>query len=434
MILVGGATDEELIRYCFLFLFLVPGKVEWLGYVDLHFGRVLPFPEPRERRSMTIAAAVLDFYDDNKHELLTKIAMPATMAGAHMTVLTPDQHAALPDADFGLVVLTKRASVLRKFPVNDPGNAWMSAQYFQTTHQKLAWPARFVAAKFIKSACDAYGVPSSKMVAAYAARVDDDEVSSNTFVDGSESGWMLRKLAQRELLEKQASAVEINALTEMPNEHFALVVRAEDGSIIRKYAMPDRNHVKLAATYFDKYAMDLAPEHRHRFARNVQARAAELEVDISAHDALEKWASPGWNRHVLAHIEQRKSLLPRNPDARTVLDKLAASLDETTPEDAAAALEAIDAATGLQRYYDRGLKDPFASTMGKVAMGWSEDLNGGAVTITEADLRKEAVQKKIASYMGASFASQFAANPVEVYESLPAPEKELIQQVVAGEA
>lgn len=381
---------------------------------------------------MTIAAAVLDFYDDSKHELMSKIAMPTAIAGAQATVLTPEQHAALPDTDFGLVILTKRAAVMRKFPVHDPGNAWLSAQYFQNTHEKLAWPARFIAAKFIKTACDAYGVPSSKMVAAYAARVGENEALSNRFVEGSESGWMLRKLAQQEFIEKQAQATEINALTEMPNEHFALVVRSDDGSVIRKYAMPDDAHVKIAAAYFDKYAMDLAPEHRHRFARNVQTRAAELGVDVSDHDLLSKWASPGWNRHVQAHIEQRKSLLPRNPDARGVLDKLAASLEETTPADAAAALQEIDLATGLNKYYDRGLTDPFASTMGKVAEGWSDEVDG--VTITEADLRKEAVLKKIASYMGTSFADQFSKSPVEIFESLPAPEKEVIKQIISGEA
>lgn len=381
---------------------------------------------------MSIAAAVLDFYDDSKHELMSKIAMPAALARAQTTVLTDDQHAALPDTDFGLIVLTKRAAVMRRYPVNDPGNTWLSAQYFHRTHEKLAWPARFIAAKFIKSACSAYGVPSSKMVDSYAARVGEDEAPNNTFVEGSESGWMLRKLAQREFIEKQATAAEVNAFVEMPNEHFALVVRAEDGAIIRKYAMPDQHHVKTAAAYFDKYAMDLLPEHRHRFARNVQARAAELDVDVSGHDTLTKWASPGWNQHVVAHIEQRKSLLPRNQSARSVLDKLAASLSETSPEDAAAALQAIDTATGLDRYYDRGVTDPYASAMGKVATGWSEEVDGA--TITETDLRKEAVQKKIAGYMGSTFATQFAANPVEVYESLPAPEKALIQQIISNEA
>jgi hypothetical protein len=382
---------------------------------------------------MTIAAAVLDFYDDSKHELMSKIAsaMPQALRSTHATVLTPEQIERLPDSEFGLIVLTKRASVLRKFPVNDPGNAWLSAQYFQNTHEKLAFPARFIAAKFIKTACDAYGVPSSKVVAAYAARVEDGEADSNTYAEGSESKWMLNKLAQRELMNKQASAAEINALTELPNEHFALVIRT-DGGIIRKYAMPDAKHVKVAAQYFDKYAMDLPPEYRHKFAVAVQERAEELDVNLAAHTTLEKWASTGWNRFVHAHLEQRKSLLPRNEPARQALDKLAAALDETTPEDAALALQTLDRATGLTKYYDKGLSDPFASTMGKVASGWSEDTDDG--TITEADLRKAASSNKIASYLGTSFAEHFKEHPVEVYESLPEPEKVLIKQVISGEA
>jgi hypothetical protein len=136
---------------------------------------------------------------------------------------------------------------------------------------------------------------------------------------------------------------------------------------------------------------------------------------------------------VHAHLEYRKSLLPHNENARTVLDKLAASLGETTPEDAAEALQTIDRATGLTKYYDRGLTDPYASTMGKAAMGWSEDTDDGD-TITEDDLRKAAGSPKIAGYLGESFSTQFSKNPVEVYESLPAPEKDLIRQVISGEA
>ncbi len=382
---------------------------------------------------MTIAAAVLDFYDDSQHEMMTKVAMPAAVRGLNLTLLTPEQHGELPDSDFGLVILTKRASVLRKFPVNDAGNTWLSSQYFDQTHKKLAFPARFVAARFLKTACTAFDVPSSRMVDAYAARAGD-EIGSNTFVEGSESRWMLQKLAQREFLEKQAEATEIDALTEMPNNHFALVVRMGDGSILRKYAMPDEAHVELAAEYFDKYAMQLPPEHRHRFAANVLARGEDLGVDLGGHDTLNKWASSGWNQHVHAHLEQRKSLLPRNDGARAVLDKLAASLSETTPEDAASALQAFDQATGLNRYYDRSLADPFASTMGlvKSASGWSDDVDGH--TITEADLRKLAESPKLASYLGVTFAQQFNQHPVEVYESLPADSKTLVKQIISGEA
>ncbi len=381
---------------------------------------------------MTIAAAVLDFYDDSKHELMRKIAMPQSMGSTQLTQLTPEQHERLSDGDFGLVVLTKRAAVLRKFPVNDPGNAWLSAQFFQNTHEKLAWPARFIAAKFIKTACDAYCVPSSPMVKKYAGMVRDGEADSNTFVEGSESKWMLQRLGQLELMNKQANAAEITAMTEAPNEHFALVMRTDDGTIIRKYAMPDVHHVKLAAAYFDKYAMDLPPEYRHRFAVAVQGRADELGVDVSQSEKLEKWASTGWNQHVHAHLEQRKSLLPRNEPARRALDKLAAALGETTPEDAAMALQALDQATGLAKYYDRGLSDPFASTMGKVGSAWSDEVDDH--TLTEADLRKVASSAKLASYLGAAFAQQFKDHPVEVFESLPSPDKILIKQIATGEA
>jgi len=381
---------------------------------------------------MSIAAAVIDFYDDTQHELMTKVSMPVEMGNANVTVLTPEQHQGLPDSEFGLIVLTKRASVFRKFPVNDPGNAWLSAQYFDQTHEKLAFPARFIAAKFIKKACDAYGVLASPLVDAYAARVEEGEAGSNTFVEGSESGWMLRKLAQRELRMEKTAAVEMNAMTELPNEHFALVIRQGDGSVIRKYAMPDQHHVKMAAAYFEKYAKDLPSEYRHRFAVSVQNRAEELGVDVSASDTLQKWASTNWNRNVHAHLEQRKSLLPRNPGARDVLDKLAASLSETTPEDMANALQTFDQSTGLSKYYDRGLTDAYASTMDKIATGWSAEVDGR--TITEEDLRKAATSKKLAGYLGEAFARQFSEHPTEIFESLPTPEKVLIKQVISGEA
>lgn len=381
---------------------------------------------------MTIAAAILDFYDDSKHELMSKVAMPTELKNLDVTVLTPEQHSELSDNEFGLVFLTKRASVLRKFPVNDPGNAWLSAQYFDSTYEKLAFPARFVAAKFIKEACDAYGVPASSRVDAYAARVEEDEATSNRFVEGSEQSWMLRKLAQRELMDKTASAAEINAIVNMPDEHFALVTKNGDGSVIRKYAMPDAGHVKLAANYFDKYAMDLSPEYRHRFAASVYNRADELGVDVSGNEQLHKWAGTDWNHHVVAHIEQRKSLLPMNKGARGVLDKLAASLHETTPGDMAAALQTVDEATGLDRYYDRGLADPYASSMAKTAMGWSMEVDGH--TVTEEDLRKEATIKKISGYLGSTFAQQFSKNPSEIFDSLPVTEQVLIKQIVSGEA
>lgn len=381
---------------------------------------------------MSIASQVLDFYDDGHHELMSKFAMPSSLRHAQTNVLSPEDHASLPDADFGLIFLTKRASVLRKFPLNDPGNAWLSSQYFGETFNKLAFPARFIAAKFIKRACDAYSVATHPRVDAYAARVEEGEASSNVFDESTTSSWMLRKLAERELMSKQADAATIDALTDAPNEHFALVMQRPDGVIIRKYAMPDSTHVKKAAAYFDKYAMQLPPDHRHNFAVSVQSRAEDFDIDLSHHEALNKWASTDWNIHVNAHLEQRRSLLPQNPDAHKVLSKLAMAIGQVETTDMAQALQEFDQATGLTRYYDRGLTDPYASVMGKQAEGWSAEIGGR--TMTEVDLKKVAESSKLAGYLGETFARQFAKNPVEIFESLPAPEKSLIEQIASGEA
>ena len=382
---------------------------------------------------MGISAATLDFYDDTEGQGLTKIAaaMPPSMRNLAIEPMSPEQRDRLNDADFGLIILTKHAHVLRKFPVNDPAHAFLAAQYFDQNFNKLAFPARFIAAKHIKTACEAYEVPCSRQVNAYANAVHAEEVTDNTFVEGSEHRWLLHKMASTELFEKQATAVEMNAMLELPDDHFALVFKAGDGSITRKYAMPDADHVKVAADYFDKYAMDLSPEHRHQFAVAVARRAEELEVPLENRQ-VEKWASVTWNEHVVAHLEQRKSLLPRNEQARKVLDELAASLTETTPQDAAEALKVFDKATGLDRHYDRGLNDPYASTMSKTASGWSAEVDGR--TITEPDLQKVAASKKLAGYLGQSFANDFSKHPVEMFESLPDPEKVLIKQLVDGEA
>ena len=122
----------------------------------------------------------------------------------------------------------------------------------------------------------------------------------------------------------------------------------------------------------------------------------------------------------------------RNPGARNILDKLAAALSETTPEDCASALETFDQATGLDRYYDGELADPHSSAMAKTASSWSADIDGQ--TITEADLRKEATIKKVGQYLGSTFARQFSEHPSEIFESLPMTEKVLIKQVISGEA
>ena len=381
---------------------------------------------------MSIAALEIDMYDDANHGLLRKLAMPAALADAPFEKLSAEGIDDLEDQFFGLVYISKHAQIERKFPLNDPGNAWLSAQYFAANHPKLAMPLRFVAAKMIKRACDAYEVPTSQPVEAYARHPAAEKVASNRVVEGDEQRWLHEQLAEQELRQHTKTAAATNAVLEMPDSHFALVLHTGDGETIRKYAMPDAAHVTRAAEYFGKYAQDLEPEHRRRFAESVMNRAGELGVEVRS-PALQKWASDEWNPAFEAHIAKRLSLLARPDDEpyRGALRKLA-SRQDYTPGEMADALATFDKQAGLSRYYDRrdGLVDPYASTMGKVASAWSTEVDGH--TITEADLHK--VAGKIKSHMGSEIASALTKNAAAVFESLPKPEQLLIKQFCSGEA
>jgi hypothetical protein len=374
---------------------------------------------------MPLPGQVIDFYDDADHSCLKKIAHELD-SWRSCKVLSSEEHQDLSDDDFALIVLTKRANVVRKFPIHDDGHVKLAALYFEETHGSMSTVERVCAATHIREACDAHEIEAPQSVAKYAC----DGFFSNVVTEGSEPPWFrqVREQASEELT-KTASA-EINARLELPDDQYALVLEHE-GDIVRKYAMPDKDHVKIASAYFEKYAMDLAPTHRHMFATNVLRRAGELEVSLND-DHLQKWASTNWNDRVEWHLEQRKSLLPRNEEARGILDKLASLRPETDPVTFAQALHEFDQNTGLDRYYDKGVKDPWDSTMGaeKVA-SWYAEIDGEMVTAN--DLKKVAESDKLRSHFGETFQSQFKKHAIDVFNSLPDPDKVVIKQIAKGQ-
>jgi hypothetical protein len=375
---------------------------------------------------MPLTGQVIDFYDDPDHGCLRKFASELDEWGS-CEILSPEEHQGLSDDDFALVVLTKHANVLRKFPIHDDGHIKMAALYFDQNHTKLSAVEKVTAATHIREACDAHGIECPESVAKLAA----DGAFNNVVSEGAESPWQRQLVKQAaEELTKTASA-EINARMEMPDGHYALVLE-HDGDTVRKYAMPDGDHVKIASAYFDKYAMDLSPPHRHMFATNVMRRAGELEIDLGNTDHLQKWASTQWNSQIDYYLEQRKGLLPRNEEACDVLDKLASMTDETDPVTFAQALHAFDKETGLDRYYDKGVTDPWNSSMAaEKTAGWSEEIDGEM--LTSSDLQKAAQSDKLRSHFGSTFRDQFKKHAVDVFNSLPDPDKVVIKQIAKGQ-
>lgn len=377
---------------------------------------------------MTLAGQVIDFYDDADRSVLSKIGAKNPEIEKYASYVIPDaqEHAGLFDDNFALIVLTKQANVVRKFPLSDEFQTWLSAHYFDENQEKLSAVEKVASATNIRDACLAYEIEPPPSVEKFAC----DSSVSNFVTEGSCPSWFdeaTYREAQNELT--KTAGAEINARMELPDSAYALILDHE-GEVARMYAMPDENHVKIASAYFKKYAYELSPQNRHMFAANVLNRANELNVSLSNTEHLEKWASENYNSHINYHIEQRRSLV--RDDTSTTLNKLASMKDSADPETFARALHEFDKAAGLEKYYDTHITEPWEATMGiEKQASWMADVDGG--TLTEVDLQKVAQSGKLRSHFGEAFHNQFAKHAVQIFESLPTPEKVVIAQIAKGQ-
>jgi len=370
---------------------------------------------------MPIPGHVVDFYDDSDRRYLKKMAQDLG-PWRSAEVLSPGQVNDLLDEDFALVVITKTAGKIRKFPLHDEAHIKLASMYFEEANENLSAAERVCAATHIREACDAYEIEADPAISKYAA----NGFFSNIVEEGVRNEY--EKYAELEMT-KEASR-DISARMEVPDDQYALLLDNE-GETIRKYGMPDESHVKIAASYFKKYARDLSPEHRHMFAENVIRRAGELNVDLDT-SYLQKWASGGWNQGLSYHLNERRTLLDGSNEALGVLDKLAELAESTDPDTFASALYEFDKQAGLDGQYGKHITDPWESSMApqKTAM-WNEDVDGE--TITGDDLKSAANSDKLRSHFGEAFQNQFKAHAIEIFNSLPDPDKVVVKQIAKGQ-
>ena len=373
---------------------------------------------------MSIAGEIIDFYDDANRDCLKKTASPGWTGGVPFEVLSPSERDELPNDMFGLVVITKTAEVVRKYPLADASHVWLAGQYLSINGEKLAMPMRIVAARHIKLA--AAGYPEE-------IPLPDDVVEA---ADLYPVGFEGNVIVEDRLPAWNVATMDKTAAPLMSDEAYALVYQTGDGETIRKYAMPDEGATREAMAWFEKYANQIDPEQRPRMARAITKRASAFGIDVGGFEELPtlyKYAASGWNPSVMAHLEQRKALLPRDEASVDVLDKLASAVGEANPTDFARVLDAFDTKAGLRRYYGRGIEDAYASSLGtdKVAMGWSDEVDGE--TITEGDLKKAAASPSFAKFFGSNVKEAFQKDPVGIFESLPTPNKAIIAQIARGE-
>ena len=144
----------------------------------------------------------------------------------------------LDDLDFALSYITKTASKVNEFPINNSLNTRVSSLYFDKKANAFPESALDIAALHISKACDKFGIETSEAIKLAAGRCPS-YIITNIYVETNEEPMVSKRI-------KVAS-------TEQSKYYYALVKEAGDGKVNAQYAMPDASYVKTASDYFAKH-------------------------------------------------------------------------------------------------------------------------------------------------------------------------------------
>lgn len=348
---------------------------------------------------------VLDAYDDTQRVYLKKFAQ----IDSKINMMTVEERERLLDEDFALSVITKKASKLNKFPINNHDSTWLSNQYFEETHQRMPKTAAHTAAYFIKKSCEKHSVELTPSVAALAK-----EASSNVYCE-----------------EDIPRSAQVVTPRKLDMTKFAQVENICDNYTFAQYAFATPAHISLACKYFDKYASQLPLEWRHKYAAAIQKRAQELGLGQQKGTVV-KYASSFYSGHVNAHLSARKTLLEMaDPKFTDALSKLAAMKDTMEPAQFAQVLHGFDKRAGLSKYYDGFLTDPYRSTF---AQEPSMTKVASDSKLSPDEVSKVASEKygKIKEYFGKNVADELKKHGSMIFESMPMDAKEIIAGIADG--
>jgi len=356
---------------------------------------------------LKLANQILDAYDDVGFQGLKKIARKNPSAN----LMTPGEKSRLQDTDYALSVITKKASKLNKFPINNPDNTWLSSEFFEQNHHKLPKTAAEIAAYHIKKACERYGIEPTPAVAGMAK-----EASSNIFFEG-EALRPVKKTLQPDL------------------EKIADVQGISENYTAAQYAFATPSHVKVACRYFEDHAEKIPHELRHKYASAIQRRAKELGMGQQK-GTVEKYASDYYNPLVDAHLKSRAALLEvADPSLRGALEKIAGLKSELSPPQFARLLHGFDKRAKLDRYYGSFLKDPYLATFAAAP----DPYHGYSYKFASRELSAEQIRQlvdtkgaKIRDHFGPHFEAEMKKDPVAIFDSLPNDAKELLAGMADG--
>lgn len=209
------------------------------------------------------------------------------------------------------------------------------------------------------------------------------------------------------------------------------------------YPIETEEQFKTACDYFNKYINKFQPVERTVIAHNLEKRANDLD-EVIEYDWINNYSrltkhgsgySPDFERNLKLRkeacaVEDLNVKLNENDvNAVEVLNKIASSKNAVSPKDMVELISEFDKVAGLEPLYDDRIYDPIFTVYGS---NYNSDYDRVKVAqevsnndIIRAGKDKEFI-KKMLNIFGKDFADNFSKHPIEIFSSMPDPEKDLI--------
>jgi hypothetical protein len=391
--------------------------------------------------------AVVDPYDDDFSSLKRLFAdrtMPDFIKTA--SIMSTDGLSRLPDHAFAVVMLDGDRC-MRKYACVDKAHTAVNVMYFLESNDDFPEPAKVKAAANLKAACkhfdlsvpallDKLASPRKRLIKTDAADMvvpvghrKESELSGSPImpITARPSRAKLASVMEDPYVMVRGAPVKIERTTYDP-----AVCALDDGRL----PLEDFHQVKEAMSFFEQHGRELHPRVRHSMCIKIASRADQLCVpvpDVIRKYGSQTYASPGMME---AAVETRRRVWADLSDDQTgpgMLSMLMEKKASMSPEDFAETLSELDVVTGIDRYWDGGVMDPWLTTFGvakKASDGdwrWSQ----GTEYLTAPQLLKfvkespELLEKKF----GEAMAKGLEGNPISVFDSLPLDTKRVIARM-----
>lgn len=277
---------------------------------------------------------MIDIHNDDNLEVLNKIAqeepLPDFVKQAEASLLANPSD--LPKEAFAL-------ESKRLYPMFDKASAWLSSRYFTKSANEIPEPTKYMVEGKLKKACDIFGV-----------------------------AWPVETHG--------------SASVKLAEADHAMVEKYEDKTVM-KYPVNTKESTEYSVEQFGNECALYPPQWRVATAEKLLKKASEFKINIHPSNPIHKYTCHTKSLDTIKTAMSLRARYTKSPEFTKLYRDL---IEKSAQEDAdtiIGVIDVLDKSSGLARYWDNGIPDPYLSVY-KKAEEKKED--------TDKDLKIEAVK------------------------------------------